>query len=562
MKYVVLIPAYKPGHVLAELVRGLCAAGVGRIVIVDDGSGPSYQSIFDSLQERPEVILLGHAVNLGKGAAIKSGVEFILRNFGEPVMIVTADADGQHAAADILAVGEASCAAERSLVLGARKFAHWVPLRSRWGNQVTRVVMRMVVGQNLSDTQTGLRGIPPALQARLLALKSNGYEFELDVLLLAREMRIPIREHPIRTIYHALNASSHFNPLLDSMRIYFVLLRFLMASLATAGLDNVSFLIAYKAGAGLVASQGIARVAAILFNYPVVKRKVFRVAPSPEIAVLRYLLVVCLSASASIGLIQLLRNLSGVPVPQAKLLAETLLFLVNFIVLRDFVFRAKEADSAAMGTDWTEYYRKPFVLARFTRRYTRAAITRAISQYAGQDRPLVVAELGGANSCFLEALDSRFDIRQYHVFDTNSYGLSLLSTRTNCGAEVVVHQENVLRTPAAMSSDVVFSVGLIEHFDRQGTGSAIRSHLDRLRPGGVLILSYPTPTPLYRTVRFLAELFSCWKFPDERPLDLQEVARHLAPECDLQEVCTLWPLILTQQMVIATKRSSSEAARA
>ena len=215
-----------------------------------------------------------------------------------------------------------------------------------------------------------------------------------------------------------------------------------------------------------------------------------------------------------------------------------------------------------MGTDWTEYYRKPFVLARFTRHYTRAAITRAISRYAGQDRPLVVAELGGANSCFLEALDSRFDIRQYHVFDTNSYGLSLLSTRTNCGAEVVVHEENVLRTPAAMSSDVVFSVGLIEHFDRQGTGSAIRSHLDRLRPGGVLILSYPTPTPLYRTVRFLVELFSCWKFPDERPLDLQEVARHLAPECDLQEVCTLWPLILTQQMVIATKRSSSAAARA
>ena len=81
-----------------------------------------------------------HAVNLGKGAAIKTAVNFILYNFAEPVMIVTADADGQLAAADIVAVGEASCAAERSLVLGFRKFEPGVPLPTRLGETRDRTL--------------------------------------------------------------------------------------------------------------------------------------------------------------------------------------------------------------------------------------------------------------------------------------------------------------------------------------------------------------------------------------------------------------------------------------
>lgn len=559
MNYVVLIPAYQPDEALIELVRELRTAGAGEIVIVDDGSGPACQEIFDRLRPMPGVRILGHAVNLGKGAAIKTGVHSILYNRSEPVMIITADADGQHLASDILAVAVAGSAMGNSLILGMRRFAADVPVRSRLGNQLTRLAMRILVGQKLSDTQTGLRAIPPALQAPMLSLKSSGYEFELDVLLLSREMGIPIEELPIRTIYRNQNAASHFNPLLDSMRIYFVLLRFLVASLATAGLDNLAFFVAYQAGAGLVASQCLARLTAVLFNYPAVKRRVFHAAAPRRTVVLRYLLLVSLSAAASLGFIQLLSERAGMPLIRAKLLAESMMFILNFVALRDFVFRTKDQADNPAGTDWTEYYRKPFFLSRFTRRYTSAVITRAIAMYTRHDHPLIVAELGGANSCFLEALDCRFNIGQYHVFDSNPYGLSLLSNRSKRRAQVVMHEENVLRPSAGLASDVVFSVGLIEHFDPHGTAMAIRSHLDRLRPGGVLILSYPTPTLLYRLIRSLAELGSSWKFPDERPLFLPEVVRHLSAECDLQEVRTLWPILLTQQMVIATKRVSQAA---
>ena len=70
-----------------------------------------------------------------------------------------------------------------------------------------------------------MRAIPYSLLAALMKIAWQGYEFELDVLLLCRP-EISIVEVPIRAIYLHRNSSSHFNPLLDSMRISFVLFRF------------------------------------------------------------------------------------------------------------------------------------------------------------------------------------------------------------------------------------------------------------------------------------------------------------------------------------------------
>ena len=117
-----------------------------------------------------------------------------------------------------------------------------MPLRSRFGNVVTRNLVRAVIGQRMSDTQTGLRGVPSALATELLRLPAAGYEFELDMLVLAKHLAMSVREVPIATVYLDGNVSSHFNPVRDSMKIYFVLFRFALLSLATAVVDNVVFI--------------------------------------------------------------------------------------------------------------------------------------------------------------------------------------------------------------------------------------------------------------------------------------------------------------------------------
>ena len=160
----VLIPAYKPGRALVELVRRLSAAAVSAVIIVDDGSGPSYQSLFEELRLFPRTHLLRHAVNLGKGAALKTGINYALCNFPCMCGMVTADADGQHAFEDILAVAAKIKEGTGALILGVRQFrGNTIPLRSRLGNALTRGVFRVLVGESVADTQTGLRGIPAAL---------------------------------------------------------------------------------------------------------------------------------------------------------------------------------------------------------------------------------------------------------------------------------------------------------------------------------------------------------------------------------------------------------------
>jgi cyclopropane fatty-acyl-phospholipid synthase-like methyltransferase len=92
---------------------------------------------------------------------------------------------------------------------------------------------------------------------------------------------------------------------------------------------------------------------------------------------------------------------------------------------------------------------------------------------------------------------------------------------------------------------VVLSVGLIEHFTPGGTRTAIENHFRYCKPGGLVILSYPTPTPLYRVARSIAEFFQAWRFPDERPLGRGEVHETAVRYGALVEDRILWPLVFT-----------------
>ena len=345
----VIVPAYLPGESLLRLIGALAdksIPGLAAIIVVDDGSGPEYHEIFRRAEGFPKVRLLRHAVNLGKGAALKTGINYALCAFPDLLGVVTADADGQHHPDDIAHVAEKLAAEPDRLVLGARTLGAGVPLRSRVGNAVTRTVMRALVGQNVSDTQTGLRGIPAQLLPSLLRLEANGYDFELDMLIAVRQRAIAIAEVPIRTIYEPGNRTSHFNPLVDSMKIYFVLLRFTSVSLMTAALDTLVFYLAYRRLGNIAASQVLGRILAVAFNYSMVRRTVFFSKLRHASVLPKYLLLACLSLCASYAGIQLLNSRLHIQPLFAKLMVESLLFFANFAIQRDFIFGKSVLEAA------------------------------------------------------------------------------------------------------------------------------------------------------------------------------------------------------------------------
>jgi glycosyltransferase involved in cell wall biosynthesis len=344
VRLAVIVPAYRPEASLLQLICALSEKPIPAIVVVDDGSGPDYREIFRLAAQFPKVRLVRHAINLGKGAALKSGINYALCAFPGLQGVVTADGDGQHHPDDIEQVAGRLAEEPDRVVLGTRKFSAAVPLRSRVGNAVTRVVMRAMLGENVSDTQTGLRGIPARLLPSLLRLEANGYDFELDMLIAARQQALPIAEVPIRTIYEPGNRTSHFNPLTDSMKIYFVLLRFSSVSLMTAALDTLVFYLAYRRLGNVAASQALGRLAAVAFNYSLVRRAVF-FSKLRHVSVLpKYLLLVCVSGAASYAGIQLLNTRFHVQLLPAKLVVETLLFFANFAIQRDFIFGKPPGD--------------------------------------------------------------------------------------------------------------------------------------------------------------------------------------------------------------------------
>src|SRR5665213_11072 len=114
----VLVPVREPEPKMVSLIGALSECGFGAIVVVDDGSCPESSAIFDVLKTVPGTHVLVHGVNLGKGRALKTGINYCLTDLPNIQGVVTADADGQHTVADIVRVADATLSGHGRTVLG------------------------------------------------------------------------------------------------------------------------------------------------------------------------------------------------------------------------------------------------------------------------------------------------------------------------------------------------------------------------------------------------------------------------------------------------------------
>ncbi len=557
MPLAVLIPALKPSDALLEVIDSLVASErVARVIVVNDGSPPEFDGIFAAAASRPKVTVLRHAVNMGKGAGLRTGMNHFLCDAAEDLVLVTADADGQHRPEDILAVGAKAEAQPGSLVLGSRAFSGDVPLRSRFGNDVTRFIFRLLIGGKITDTQTGLRAIPRALMPLLMRLKTTGYEFELEMLIVAARQRIPFASVEIQTVYLDNNASSHFNPLLDSMRIYFVFARFLSSATLTAIIDYVVFSTVFHLSQSISTGIFAGRLVAGSVNFSINKSYVFHMRSALLRALTRYATLVAVLGCVAYVIIDFLVHRCGWNAYLAKIAVDGLLLLASFVLQRDVVFADKPFQPPLEATDWDAYYARPYATTRFTRRITGSLLERLIKQFRPGTEPLKIVELGGANSCFYEQLNSGLHPSCYDVADNNELGLEAFRKKIIPESNSTAHSLNVLSPEVQKFEglyDVCFSVGLVEHFDPAGTARSIASHFTMLRPGGLAIITYPTPTWLYRMTRYLAERTGQWIFWDERPLRDPEVMEAVRPYGEVLHSEVNWRIILTQGVVVVRK---------
>ena len=216
MKTAVLLHVYNPDEKFLHLVEELNKRGF-KVVAVNDGSKERCDEYFRRAEAFADVI--GYKENKGKGFALKRGFEYIGNNLADEVdYIVTADSDGQHAIEDIERVAKLTRKTD-GIVLGMRDLSEKIPIKSRIGNDMSKVIYTIVTGVFLRDNQSGLRGFPVRLCMWLQDIPGNKYEFELNVLATAHKEGMKVTGIDIKTIYENNNKNTHFRPIKDTVRI-------------------------------------------------------------------------------------------------------------------------------------------------------------------------------------------------------------------------------------------------------------------------------------------------------------------------------------------------------
>ena len=361
-KISVVLPSLDPDEKLIAVIDGLLEYGFSDIILVNDGSKQENLHYFTDLAAKhPQIHLLHHEVNKGKGAALKNAFRWILSNRPEGFGVVTVDGDNQHHPADTRACCEHMLKTGH-VVLGCRDFNQAdVPARSSFGNKTTSIIFKIFVGMTISDTQTGLRAIPRKVLEQLVDVYGDRFEYETNMLLAFKTKGIDFEEVKIRTVYIEENKSSHFRVIHDSWRIFKLILapffRYTLSSITCFVVDSgMVFLLTKILGSFLVDPllSGIstigARVVSSLINFFMNKKLVFQSYVSTGKAMIRYYALAIPQLLVQWLANQGLYTLFGITEQQAgmrtliHILVMCILFIVSFTIQQRWVFAPQKSN--------------------------------------------------------------------------------------------------------------------------------------------------------------------------------------------------------------------------
>ncbi len=192
----VIVPAFNEGRAVKNTVQLLLAAGY-RVVVVDDGSADETVEV-----RRLPVVYLRHAVNLGQGAALQTGMTYALRAGAE--IAVHFDADGQHDCAQIEQLIAPIVEGKADVVFGSRFLRGQDRAQVPWKKRILLrggiLISWAMTGMLLSDTHNGFRALSRRALERV-QLQENGFAHATEIMQRVREAGMRYLEVPITITY-------------------------------------------------------------------------------------------------------------------------------------------------------------------------------------------------------------------------------------------------------------------------------------------------------------------------------------------------------------------------
>ena len=222
-RLLVVIPALNPQPELVPLAADLAGAGL-QVLVVDDGSGEGATGIFTALAAIDGVRVLQHAINFGKGAALKTAFRELVQLRPLVEVVVTVAADGCHSVGDVVAIAGVAARREAVFVLGVRRGLADMSFGYRLRKRLQELAFWLRTRRRFHDLQTGLRAVPRELVLEALLLRSNGYDFDAALLRRAVSWGGEIIELAIETRFAQGRVDSRFRPWYDSFKVLMALL--------------------------------------------------------------------------------------------------------------------------------------------------------------------------------------------------------------------------------------------------------------------------------------------------------------------------------------------------
>lgn len=186
-----VIPAYNEEKDIASIIKKT-KKYLSNVIVVDDGSSDKTKEV----AEKASAVVLRHIVNLGKGAALKTGCDFAIKKNAE--FVIALDADAQHNPGDIPRFIEKL--KRYDIVFSYRKASSKMPLVLRFGNWFISNIVKVLYGVNLNDTQSGFRAFSKKAYKKI-RWNASDYSMESEMIARAGKQRLKYVQIPIETIY-------------------------------------------------------------------------------------------------------------------------------------------------------------------------------------------------------------------------------------------------------------------------------------------------------------------------------------------------------------------------